>query len=62
MRTGNLPALLRLPERLVTAAKPDSLWQLAVLAGIVERLRLRGELYSYQVPTYYGMICAAFRR
>jgi aromatic ring-opening dioxygenase LigB subunit len=53
--------VLRLGPRLIERAKPDSLWQVAMLAGIVERLGLRGELYSYEVPAYYGMICAAYK-
>lgn len=58
---GRLDAVLRLGPRLIERAKPDSLWQVAMLAGIVERLGLRGELYSYEVPAYYGMICAAYK-
>ncbi len=62
IRANTLPSLLQLSARLVRDAKPDSLWQLAILTGVVERLRMQSALYSYQVPTYYGMICAAFRR
>lgn len=29
---------------------------------LVWRLPMRAELYSYQVDTYDGMICAAFRK
>jgi aromatic ring-opening dioxygenase LigB subunit len=59
---NNLPSVLQISPRLVRDAKPDSLWQVAMLAGVAARLRLRPELLSYQVPTYYGMICGAFRR
>ncbi len=58
----DLRSITKISARLVRDAKPDSLWQVAMLLGIAERLRLRSELLSYQVPTYYGMICAAFRR
>ncbi|MGH2348258.1 MAG: hypothetical protein ACRDFT_02185 [bacterium] len=61
IESGDLDAVLRLSPRLVDRAKPDSLWQVAMLAGVTRRLGLRGELYSYEVPAYYGMICAAFR-
>lgn len=57
----DLDAVFRFSTRLVDRAKPDSLWQVAMLAGIVQRLRFRGALYSYEVPAYYGMICAAYR-
>jgi aromatic ring-opening dioxygenase LigB subunit len=43
-------------------AKPDGLWQMAILAGIVDRVKLKSQLLSYQVPTYYGMICAEYAR
>jgi len=29
---------------------------------VAERLGMRAELFSYDVPAYYGMICAALRR
>lgn len=62
IQEGRLRAVLRISPRLVRAARPDSLWQVAMLVGVSERLRLRPEVLSYQVPSYYGMICAAFRR
>ena len=62
IQENNLRALMKVDPNLVRDAKPDSLWQMAMLAGIVDRLHMGSELYSYQVPTYYGMICAAFRR
>lgn len=62
IRRNDLRSLLRIDIRLVERAKPDSLWQLVMLAGIAGRLKLQPELYSYEVPAYYGMICAAFRR
>jgi hypothetical protein len=40
----------------------DSLWQKAMLAGALSIVPMQGELLSYQVPTYYGMICASFDR
>ncbi|HZW84469.1 MAG TPA: hypothetical protein VFE91_01020 [Nitrososphaerales archaeon] len=62
VRRNRLSDLMKLDEDLVEAAKPDSLWQLSILAGAVSQVQLRGELVSYQVPTYYGMLCATFVR
>jgi aromatic ring-opening dioxygenase LigB subunit len=59
---GSLKSILSLPQDLVDAAKPDSLWQMAVLAGVLAEVEMRGELFSYQVPTYYGMLCAGYIR
>ena len=47
---------------LVEAAKPDSLWQMAILAGIADKVKLKSDLVSYDAPTYFGMICANFKR
>ena len=58
----NLDLITRLDSRFVEQAKPDSLWQMAILAGITETVQMKSELYTYEAPTYYGMICAAFHR
>lgn len=44
-------------QREVSTAKPDSLWQVAMLVDVAGRLPMRPEPYSSQVPTYYGMVC-----
>jgi aromatic ring-opening dioxygenase LigB subunit len=59
---GRLKSVLDLPSRLVAAAKPDSLWQMAMLAGVLEEVEMKGELICYDVPTYYGMLCAGYVR
>ena len=61
IKEDDLSAAIRVRPRLVEDAKPDSLWQLAMLAGLGTRVPLRPELLSYEVPAYYGMICAAYR-
>ncbi|HZY94675.1 MAG TPA: hypothetical protein VFE98_07450 [Candidatus Bathyarchaeia archaeon] len=60
VKTNNLKSLMHLDPGLVEDAKPDSLWQLAMLAGVTEVVPTRSELISYQVPTYYGLACASF--
>ena len=54
-RLGELEGLTELVE----AAKADSLWQLAVLEGALGS-GFEVELLSYEVPTYFGMLCAAY--
>jgi aromatic ring-opening dioxygenase LigB subunit len=56
----DLRPLLSLSPQFVEDAKPDSLWQIAILQGILEHVPMNGSLLSYQVPTYYGMLCAAY--
>ncbi|HEY6283091.1 MAG TPA: hypothetical protein VIW22_04120 [Nitrososphaerales archaeon] len=56
-----LGSIMGMGADFVEAAKPDSLWQLAILAGALAVVPMKGELISYQVPTYYGMLCAGYR-
>jgi len=60
VKENNLRALLSLEKRFVENAKPDSLWQIAILIGVLERVPMKGKLISYQAPTYFGMLCAAY--
>jgi aromatic ring-opening dioxygenase LigB subunit len=60
LKSNELKSLLRLDPRFIEDAKPDSFWQIAMLAGCVSKTNLRPRFISYDVPTYYGMICADF--
>src|SRR5712692_1056532 len=60
IRDNNLNRILQLRARFIEDAKPDSPWQMVILAGINEVIPLRSQLLSYQVPSYYGMACAGF--
>ncbi len=46
-------------EPIVDAASADSLWQLVLLHGALAD-GFDAELLSYECPTYFGMLCAAF--
>src|SRR6184192_3621877 len=60
IQDNDLKRLLSLDSRLVERAKPDSLWQMTLLAGVTEVVPSQSQLLSYQVPSYYGMACAGF--
>ena len=62
VRENRLGSIVKMSPRLIEGAKPDSLWQMTMLAGALSVVPMVGELVSYQVPTYYGMLCASFRR
>ncbi len=62
VETNNLDRLTRLSPRFVNQAKPDSIWQIAILSGIQSRIRMSPRLLSYEVPSYFGMVCASFER
>ena len=58
-----LAELLLFDPSFVDAAKADSFWQLLMLHGALEATRgWRSELLSYEAPTYFGMLCAAYER
>lgn len=46
---------------IVDMAKAESLWQLLILHGALGD-DFDAHLLSYEVPTYFGMLCAAFER
>jgi len=58
---NDLKQLLDLDPKFVEDAKPDGLWQMAILIGVLERVPMKGKLISYQAPTYFGMLCAAYK-
>ena len=58
IRDNRLARVLGL-ERLADDAYADSLWQLAMLAGAIGS-SYDVELLSYEAPTYFGMVCAAY--
>ena len=61
IRDHRLETLLDLPAELVNDAKVDSLWQTLILHGALQIHPLRGELLSYEVCEYVGVLCAAYR-
>ena len=60
IRAGDLDRLLDLDEAAAQDAAIDGLWQLLMLAGALEVAPMAHDLLSYEAPTYYGMIVAAY--
>jgi aromatic ring-opening dioxygenase LigB subunit len=59
VRRNRLGELLDLEESFVRAALADSWWQMLMLHGAIGDA-FDGELLSYEMPTYFGMLCASF--
>ncbi len=59
VRDGQLERLAEIPPELVENAKADSWWQMLILHGATKGWR--GRLISYEAPTYFGMLTAAYR-
>lgn len=60
VKENNLKQLLRLTPEFIEEAKPDSLWQIAILESILETFKLKAKFISYEAPTYFGLLCAGF--
>ena len=54
-----LSELLRFEPAFVAEAKADSFWQMLMLHGALSD-GWRGDFLSYESPTYFGMLCAAY--
>ena len=54
-----LGELLRFDPAFVAEAKADSFWQMLMLHGALGD-GWRGDFLSYEAPTYFGMLCAAY--
>jgi aromatic ring-opening dioxygenase LigB subunit len=59
IKRDDLGALLRIDPKLPVDAKADSYWQMLMLHGALDA-SWKGEFLSYEAPTYYGMLCAAY--
>jgi len=55
-----LERLLDVPRELVEQAKADSWWQLLMLHGATSGNGWKSRLISYEAPTYFGMLTAAY--
>ena len=59
VKRNALGELLSFEPAFVAAAKADSFWQMLMLRGAIGD-RWRADFLSYEAPTYFGMLCAAF--
>ena len=57
---GDGPRFSRLGSVFAREAKADSYWQMLMLEGALGQGGWKGELLSYEAPTYFGMLCAAY--
>ena len=60
IKEGDLDKLLQVDLDFADRAKVDGLWQVITLAGALHHTPMQGELLSYQVPSYFGMLVAAY--
>lgn len=61
IRDQDLGRLLTFDQDWLKRAATDSYGQVLNLHGAIQGTGMRGELLSYEVPTYFGMLCAAYQ-
>jgi aromatic ring-opening dioxygenase LigB subunit len=59
IKADRLGDLVEFDVELVRAAAADSWWQMLMLSGAIDS-SWKGEFLSYEHPTYFGMLCAAY--
>jgi aromatic ring-opening dioxygenase LigB subunit len=59
VQRGALGELLSFEPAFVAEAKADSFWQMLMLHGAIGD-GWKPQFLSYEAPTYFGMLCAAF--
>ena len=62
IRNGSGPHFSGLGSTFAREAKADSYWQMLMLEGALGGDGWKGELLSYEAPTYFGMLCAAYAK
>jgi aromatic ring-opening dioxygenase LigB subunit len=63
VETDRLDTLESWDGDFIERAKADSFWQLLMLEGALRHDDgWRSELLSYEAPTYFGMLCAAYEK
>jgi aromatic ring-opening dioxygenase LigB subunit len=60
IRADALDSLLEADLDFADRAKVDGLWQSVMLAGALKHTPMRGELLSYEAPSYFGMLVASY--
>jgi aromatic ring-opening dioxygenase LigB subunit len=61
IKRDQLAGLLKMDPTLPVEGKADSYWQMLMLHGALDAT-WNGEFLSYEAPTYFGMLCAAYER
>lgn len=60
VKANRLSGLMEIDPAFVRTAAADSFWQMLMLSGAIGD-DWQAEFLSYEAPTYFGMLCAAFQ-
>lgn len=59
IQSNRFEALADFDPDFIETAKPDGIWQALILAGAMPPYQRKVTLLSYEVPTYFGLLCAS---
>lgn len=60
LQSNEIEQMMDFPKDFIANAKPDGIWQCLILAGAISREHRQSTFLSYETPTYFGLICAAY--
>lgn len=60
VKENDLKSLMYLDKEIIERAKPDSFWQLLILAGILSVVNAKPEKVAYTIKDYYSMLAASY--
>jgi aromatic ring-opening dioxygenase LigB subunit len=60
LQTDEIEKMQQFDDEFVANAKPDGIWQALILAGAIPRADRKSTFLSYEVPTYFGLMCVAY--
>ncbi len=60
VKRNQLQSLYDINHELIENGKPDSIWQMLILHGILSVKPLKTSFITYQCPTYFGMLVATY--
>jgi aromatic ring-opening dioxygenase LigB subunit len=62
IKKNELEKMMQFDLTYIENAKPDGIWQSLILAGAIPQEERHVEFLSYEAPTYFGLICAAYHQ
>lgn len=60
LSTNDIEQMAAFEDAFIQNAKPDGIWQALILAGAIPKEDRNSVVLSYEVPTYFGLLCAAY--
>lgn len=60
VKRNELAGMASFDDEYIEDAKPDGIWQALILHGVQQSIPLQVQFHTYEVPTYFGLLCAEY--